>query len=130
MLFKDPLPTDLITGEVLEVDSPADEAWAKGLKIAVGAADVSDCFHWLLLDGSICDYICWLPVAAGDVGVSSIKGEPVGAQKKTWPMQLSLGLSFSWATIFVQKCNLEKLSAATGSIPSQVLSKQKKWALG
>ena len=55
LLSKTPPPTSLVTGEGLgeiEVDigDARDESWASQLKLAFGVADVSDCFHRMVLN--------------------------------------------------------------------------------
>ena len=80
------------------------------VRIALGVADVSDCFHRLRLKGGIRNYLCWPPLRAGLLGITQVEGLSVGPNDLVWPANGSLPMGFVRSLFFAQHVNFRKLS--------------------
>ena len=73
--------------------------------------DVADCFHRMLLKGSIRRFFCWPSLPAASLGVQEVGGQHVKPEQKVWPMANSLPVGWSWSLYFAQKANLRRISS-------------------
>jgi hypothetical protein len=132
MKFLEPPTVELVTGEGLsqiEVDMGSGDL--EGLKLALGVADVSDCFHRLILDGPLREHFCWPPLSARELGVSRVGEQPVSPETTVWPMQRGLPMGFSWALYFAQRVNSSKWSLTRALRDSHELSDRRgAWVIG
>jgi hypothetical protein len=114
--FRDPPGVDLCSAESfsrIEVELDADidplgPAYAEIVRrvtVALGLADVKDCFHRCRWPKWLAEYFCLDSVPAGLVGLggSSINGQVLSAEDMVFPCAGSLVMGFTWSLFFAQK---------------------------
>ena len=95
--------------------------------ISIGVADISDCFHRLVIPAELSRYYCLEPVRAEDVGLVGevVEGRTVVAGEMLYPCPRSLPMGCSWAVYFCQRAAEYQMSQLK-SLRQSILVSDKK----
>ena len=130
-LFLPPPGVSLLTGEGLarmevEIDDDAATHRALGaLRVALGVADVSDCFHRLRFGPELQElkkFFAYPPILAGDAGVTEVDGVHVDTDALLFPIAESLPMGWAWSLYFAQCINEHQLSHSMRLVRPLVMS--------
>ena len=118
-LFLPPPGVDLLTGEGLsrmEIEIEDDVSMhvtLGGLRINLGVADVSDCFHRMKFGPELKElkkFFGYPAILAGDLGLSELDGQYLAPETEVFPLAESLPMGWAWSLYFAQCVNEYQLS--------------------
>ena len=130
-LFVAPPGVDLLTGEGLarlEIDLDCDFSIAEALeylRLALGVADVSDCFHRLRFGDELKElkkFFAYPPLLASELGITELDGEKVAPETLLYPLAESLPMGWSWSLFFAQAINSYQLARSLVGVKPLVMS--------
>ena len=130
-LFVSPPGVDLLTGEGMarfEVDLEDDEALQQllePLNIAMGVADVSDCFHRLRFGDELAElkrFFAYPSLRASEIGLTELDGRPLTPDTEVYPIAESLPMGWAWSLFFAQTINAYQLAKSMTLVKPLVMS--------